>query len=134
VVGEVLDVPQIKYKHAPQKRVVHLDLPAADCADLLEAWSHYRPIISIARKAAEKRQRALRAEATAIGKGFPLAFIEKYKIFPPNDPRPRSKPSAADFRRTMDAYAAEDAMRDVGGAKWKRKAGHIETSQPFQLT
>jgi hypothetical protein len=133
VVGEVLDAPEVKYTHMPNMRCVSLNLPAADCADLMEAWSHYRAIVSTARQAAQKRQRTLRAEAAAIGKGFSLAFIQKYRIYPPNDPRPKPKQSAEALRRMMDAYAAEDVMRDVEGEKWTRKAGYVAAGTP-QLT
>lgn len=136
VAGEVLGVTAINFKIVSTLRElrISIEVTAADSADLMEAWSHYRPIVSIARQAATKRQRALRKEATAIGKGFGSAFIQKHRIFPPNDPRPQPKLTKGAFRRMMDAYAAEDAIRDAAGDKWKRKAGHIETSQPLQLT
>jgi hypothetical protein len=136
VAGEVLEATDITYTFMStlRERRILLKVTPSDAADLLEAWTHYRPIISVARQAAVKRQRALRKEATAIGKGFPLAIIQKYRIFPPTDPRPQPKPTIRAFRRMLDSYAAEDAIRDVEGDKWQRKAGCFDGSQPLQLS
>jgi len=131
VVGQVLDVTNISYKimNTLKERRILIDVTAADSADLLEAWSHYRPIVSIARQAAAKRQKALRKEAAAIGKGLPSAFVHKYRIFPENDPRPRPKPTKTAFDQMMNVHTAAAAIDAVGGDKWQRKAGHIANPQ-----
>lgn len=131
VAAQVLDVTEISYKimHTLKERRILIEVTAADSADLLEAWSHYRPIISIARQAAVKRQKALRKEATAIGKGFQSAFVHKYRIFPENDPRPSPKPTKAALDQMMNAHTAAAAINAVGGDKRQRKAGHIANPQ-----
>lgn len=136
VIGEVLDVTNITYKFMPtlKERRILIDVTAADSADVLEAWSHYRPLVSIARQAAVKRQKALRREASAIGKGFESAFVHKYRIFPPNDPRPRPQPTKTAFDQMMDVHTAAAAIDSVSGDKWHRKAGYFDGSQPLQLS
>lgn len=136
VILETLGVPELTVKaHCRDVRFVALDASPADVADLTEAWNHYRPIVKTARRQAEAQQRALRKRAKAIGDGFAAAFVGKFHIFAPPSDLPRKTLTPQQLRKLLETErAAASAIGSVSGDKWRRKSGHLEASQPLQLT
>ena len=136
VILETLGVSDLEVKaHTPFVKGLMLEASPADAADLTEAWNHYRPIVAAARKQAADQQRKLRKQAKAIGDGFARAFVAKFQIFPPRADTPLKTLTHQQIWNLLAAErAAGAAIGSVGGSKWQRKTGHIETSQPLQLT